>query len=161
MSTKRTVTIAAGLIAGCFAAGALAGCVASRSMSAAGDYGLHYVDMGERAKLAYGPANADAVGLMLECAKGSKQVELSDLSRGAPALTLISDGKRSKLKAEVQPGPDAELIYATASSNAPALVGFRQTARIDVENGRTRYTMTAKAGEETAVASFFAACEAA
>jgi len=157
--SKKSVATAAGVIAGCFAAGALAGCVASRSMSVLGDHGLHYVDMGESAKLAYGPANAEAVGLMLECAKGSNEVQLSDTARGTSRMTLVSDGKRSDFKGDVQSGPDAQILYATAGLDAPALVGFRQTARIDVESGKTRYTVAAKTGEEAAVAQFFSACE--
>ena len=55
-------------------------------------FALYYMDEGASAKLAYGQANSDNVALMLQCAKGSRMVEVTDAMSSAetPALTLVS-----------------------------------------------------------------------
>lgn len=124
-------------------------------------YGFHYLDEGPDAKLAYGEANSDNVGLMLLCEKGSSVVEVSDVirSNAAPTLTLASDGRRSDVKVEVQPGPGASLAVGRAPAASPALSGFRKTGAIEVTYAGLRYAMTARPTEKAAVERFFTACE--
>jgi hypothetical protein len=124
-------------------------------------FGFHYVDEGDYAKLAFGQANSDNVGLMLQCAKGSRQVEVSDVIRSAPAqtLTLTSGGQRSDVKVEVMPGPGASMAVGHAPLAAPALAGFRRSGAMEVSYAGLHYGMAAKPQEKPALERFFSACE--
>lgn len=162
MSARFCLTALSAIIVG-FTTGALAGCQQGGTHAAltpAAGYGLHFVDEGDSAKLAYGPANAEAVGLMMECAKGSSRVELSDLQRnGGRNLTLVSDNRRSDFVAAVDQSGESPVLLATAHANDPALEGFRKTGRIEVNSGR-RYALTATSAERALVGRFLAACRA-
>jgi hypothetical protein len=122
-------------------------------------YGLHYIDTGATAKLAYGRANSEMLGLMLECAKGSRQVEITDVAREARVLSLRADGKRSDFPATFEAAPGAPIVSARAPAAAPALKGFRQTGRLQVTNGSLVYDVVATPAEKPHVEQFFAACE--
>jgi hypothetical protein len=125
------------------------------------NFGLYYLDEGPSAKLAYGQANSDNVGLMLQCAKGSRVVEVSDVVRSSPAptLTLISAGRSSALKAEVQSGEGSAIVTAKAPAAAPALAAFRRSGKLEVSYAGLHYGVTAKPQEKAGVERFFAACE--
>jgi hypothetical protein len=125
------------------------------------DFGFHFLDEGPSAKLAFGQANSDNVGLMLQCAKGSRTVEVSDIIRttSAPTLMLASGGQQSNIAVETQPGPGAALAVGTAPSGSGALAGFRRSGQIEVSYAGARYAMTAKPQERADVERFFAACD--
>ena len=124
-------------------------------------FGLFFLDEGPSAKLAYGEANSDNVGLMLECAKGSRLVRVSDAIRSAPAamLTLVSDGRTSALKTAVEPGPGASIYTASAPAGSPALAGFRRSGRMEVSYAGLRYGIAAKPTERMGIEKFFSACD--
>lgn len=123
-------------------------------------FGLHYLDEGASAKLAYGQTNSDNVGLMLECAKGSKRIEISDLARGGNRKLVLKSGKaRSDFGAEIAPGPGPQVLIANGRTDTPALAAFRETGRIEVENGARRYGVSATVAEHADVKRFFATCE--
>jgi hypothetical protein len=123
-------------------------------------FGLHYIDEGQSAKLAYGQANSDNVGLMLECAKGSSRVEITDLARGDNRTLVLKSGKaRSDFGASVAPGPGIPILQANGRVDTPALKAFRESGRIEVENGARRYGVSATPAEHADVKRFFAACE--
>lgn len=123
--------------------------------------GLFYLDEGASAKLAYGQANSDNVGLMLQCAKGSRMVEVSDAVRSAPAptLTLASAGRTTDLKAQVQSGEGPPVVVARTSASSPVLAGFRRSGKIEVSYAGLRYGVAAKPQERAGLEQFFAACE--
>lgn len=124
-------------------------------------FGLFFLDEGPSAKLAYGQANSDNVGLMLECAKGSRMVKLTDVVRSntAPTMTLVSAGRTSALKTVVETGPGAGVFTASAPSASPALAGFRSSGKMDVSYAGLRYGIAAKANERMGIEKFFSACE--
>lgn len=123
-------------------------------------YGLFYNDAGPSASLAYGQANSDNVALMLECAKGSGQVQVSDSARAGPApqIVLASAGARSPLSARIEAAEGPAVLVADAALHTPALDGFRRTGRIEVAYGAVRYAVAADRAEQAGVARFFAAC---
>lgn len=125
-------------------------------------YGLFFLDEGNSAKLAYGEANSDNVGMMLECAKGSRQVDVTDVVRSAPSptLTLIAGGARADLKASVDPGEGAPLMTATTRSDSAVLKGFRKSGAMEVAYAGLKYRMVASPKERDGVERFFSACEA-
>jgi hypothetical protein len=125
-------------------------------------FGFHYLDEGDSAKLAYGEANSDNVGLMLQCAKGSRLVEVSDAVRSAPdsRLTLKSGDSRSEVKVEIMPGPVAAVAVGQAPVAAPALASFRRSGTMQVSYAGLTYAMAAKDREKPALERFFSACEA-
>ena len=147
------------------AAAVLGGCTDDRkappTASIAPSFGFYYLDEGPSAKLAYGEANSDNVGLMLECAKGSRMVDVSDVVRSSPAptLTLTSAGLRTELKAEVQSGEGAPIVTARAPAADPALAAFRRSGRIEVSYAGLRYAVAARPDERANVERFFGACE--
>lgn len=160
----RPLAIATALAAGAVVVVACQQDVAAQALgeisAASSAYGLHYVDLGDAAKLAYGRANSDSVSLMLECAKGSKLVEISDIARGDNRrLSLKSAGQRSDFGAELSEGPGAPVLMVTANAGAGALQGFRQTGKIEVSNGALRYNVTATRAEKANVERFFSACD--
>ena len=124
-------------------------------------FGLFFLDEGPSAKLAYGEANSDNVGLMLECAKGSHRVRVTDLVRSAaaPMVTLVSDGRETALKTTVAPGAGSSIYPASAPAGAPALAGFRRSGRMQVSYAGLRYGVVAKPNERMSVEQFFTACE--
>lgn len=123
-------------------------------------YGLYYNDGGQTASLAYGQPDSDNVALMLECAKGSGQVQVSDAARTGPVpqMVLVSDGYRSVLPARTEASDGPPVLVADAALTAPALAGFRKTGRIEVAYGGVRYGVSADRAEQAGVARFFAAC---
>jgi hypothetical protein len=123
-------------------------------------YGLFYNDTGATASLAYGQANSDNVALMLECAKGSGRVQVSDSARSGPVpqIMLTSGGARSPLAARIVAAEGPPVLVADAGLATPALDGFRRTGRIEVAYGSVRYGVSADRAEQTGVARFFAAC---
>lgn len=137
------------------------GGVALQTTTMPAEFGFHYLDEGPSAKLAYGQANSDNVGLMLQCSKGSKIVEVSDTVRtqAAPTMTLASSGQQSSVTMKVEPGPGAAVATGRTSAGSPALVGFRKSGQIEVTYAGLKYGMTAKPQERASVERFFTACE--
>ena len=148
------------------AALALAGCShddkrAALTLTEAPQFGLFFNDQGESASLAYGEANSDNVSLMLQCAKGTGEVQVSDIARSekAPALLLASGGAKSELGARVESleiGP--QLLVADTTADAAALKGFRRTGRLTVGQGDASYGVSASGRERAEVDLFFTAC---
>jgi len=124
-------------------------------------YGLFYMDEGASAKLAYGAPNSDDVSLMMQCAKGSHTVQVSNLARGGAAstMTLASEGRTSTLKTAMDSGDGAALVTASARSDAAPLKGFRRTGRIDVAYAGSTFGIVANPAEKLGVERFFTACE--
>ena len=154
-----TVLVAAGAcltLGGCFTDAGPSG------PTLAGGFGLYFQDEGSDVKLAYGLADSDDVALMLECAKGSGEVQVTDVARDSarPMLVLASNDGVSVLAASLQPNPEgqAPLLSAETSVDSPALAAFRNTGRIAVRNGDFRYGITTTSGERAEVGRFFAAC---
>ena len=165
MSLKSLKIVATIIVGVGMSAGALAGCAAQDRLSSAAasfsGYGLHYVDSMESAKLSYGRPNSDAVGLMMECAKGSGQVEISDAGRkGDGKLSLLANGRRSDFRGTVETGEGPAVVYTTARLSSPALQGFRETGKVEVRTAAQRYTVIADAAQKPMVDRFFAACGA-
>jgi hypothetical protein len=143
------------------AACGLAGCGGAQS-GLFPQFGLYFNQDSQGANLAYGRANSDEVGVMLQCAKGSRQVELTDVAPGKPheQLVLASGTQRVSLPAKLLiDDTGAPLAEATLSLDAPVLQGFRRSGVIAVSLGGLRYGLKAKRGEQAAVSSFFTACE--
>jgi hypothetical protein len=144
----------------------LAGCTTEDSGSALvttmpAEFGFHYLDEGPSAKLAYGQANSDNVGLMLQCSKGSKIVEVTDMVRteAAPTMMLVSAGQQSSVAMKVEPGPGAAIATGRTPAGTPALVGFRKSGKIEVTYAGAKYGIAAKPQERANVERFFVACE--
>ena len=161
----RVVLTAAVLAAGALALGAC-GQDQVRSSMPVGlgpSFGLFFNDQGPTVSLAYGEANSDDVALMLQCAKGSGKVDVSDVVRGAgaPHLTLASAGLTTELVTRLDTGEsDApRLLVARTDVGSGALQGFRHSGRIDVAYGAVRYGLKASDAERPAVARFFSACQ--
>lgn len=131
------------------------------ALKAAPGYGLYYNDAGPTASLAYGQANSDNVALMLECAKGSGRVQVSDVARSGPAprFELLSDGDRTQLPTRIEASEGPAVLVADAAISVPALDGFRRTGRIDVAYGDVRYGVSADRNEQGRVKQFFAVCQ--
>ncbi len=145
----------------------VAACVQDRGQSAmpaasTPGFALFYMDEGASAKLAYGAPNSDDVGLMMECAKGSHVVDLSDAARAGGAaskLILASNGRKTAIPTATSMGDGAPLLTARISSDSAPLQAFRRSGKIDVAYGETTYGIAASASERAGVERFFAACD--
>jgi hypothetical protein len=155
--TARRTTIA-GLV---FAAGALAGC-SSPQTGLFPQFGLYFNQDDQAADLAYGRANSDDVAVMLQCAKGSRQVQLTDVAPAKPheRLELTSGTQRMSLPARLWiDDTGAPLAQAILPMDAPVLRDFRRSGTIAVSLGGLRYGLKARRDEQDAVSRFFTACE--
>ena len=103
---------------------------------------------------------------MLQCDKGSREVQIIDAAKVPPKakgpmdLTLASGAAVSQLRA--QTGPDetgVTLANAHAPSSLAAFMGFRRTGALSVKVGDGAYALTATPAELITVAKFFAVCE--
>jgi hypothetical protein len=165
MMVKKRYAGAAVLIAGLSALVAAActqdGSKGALPAAANPGFALFYMDEGASAKLAYGAPNSDDVGLMMECAKGSHTIYVSDVARGgaAPTLTLASQGRSASLAATPSSGDGAALLTARARSDIPPMQAFRRSGRIDVAYAGSKYAITASPTERAGVERFFAACD--
>ena len=134
MSLRSTMTVLA--LGGC--ALAMVGCSGSGT-SLFPKFGLYFNQDAQAANLAYGEANSDDVGVMMQCERGSQHQVL-------PAkLSMDETG--------------ASLAEATLPLNAPVLQDFRRNGKIAVSLGGARYGVRARQTEKAAVSSFFSACE--
>ena len=162
--------VAAGAALSALAA-VLAGCMERPAPVAAGPtlepgYGLYFSLDGDRAKLAYGQANSDDIALMLECERGSRTVEITDVapakSRESQPMLILASGKMiSPLPARTQANEEGEgvLAMAQAPTSLPALDGFRRTGSISVRYAGRQHGLSATARERAQVARFFTVCE--
>ena len=124
-------------------------------------FGLFYLDEGASAKLAYGQANSDDVDLMLECAKGSRTVKVTDVGRtsGPAILTLVSSGTSEKLKTRTERGDGTVLLIANIPLDAAPLSAFHRSGHLEVAQSGVRRGLIATADERPGVERFFAACD--
>jgi hypothetical protein len=124
------------------------------------EYGLHYVDEGSAAKLAYGVANSDDVGLLLLCEGGSRVVEIASVlpSGQGRVITLTSNGRRSVLPVTGEPAFGGSFAVGQAPAAAPALAGFRASGKIEISYAGSRRVILAKPTEKAAVRRFFDHC---
>jgi len=123
--------------------------------------GLFFMDEGGSAKLAYGLANSDDVDLMLECAKGTGRVQVSQAvtATSAPKLTLFSAGQREDLQAQAQSGEGVSILVADTAIDAAPLRSFRRSGQLRVDTAGRTVGVIASANERVGVERFFAACE--
>jgi hypothetical protein len=125
-------------------------------------FGLYFNQDDQSASLAYGKPNSDEVGLMLQCAKGSRQVDITDVARSVGAERLVLTSGRQRLDIPVKVSMDesgAPLANTRLPIDAPVLQGFRSSGSMDVRLGSLRYGMSAEHGSASPVAMFFDACE--
>jgi hypothetical protein len=156
---KTAVTTAAGLVGTVMI---LAGCShGSMETPANPELGLHFQRSGDVASLAYGVANSDSVGLMLQCEAGSRSVDISDVARSTASnnLTLISGKARTDLAATVDSSMGQPTLWAKAPSDLAPLQRFRDTGQITVSSRGGRYSVVARQDERARVERFFRACE--
>ncbi len=133
-----------------------------RTIWAPAHFGFYFNQDDQAANLAYGEANSDDVGLMLQCAKGSRQVELTDVAAAnANAPFVLASGAQSAVLAAKLSIDEsgAALAEAMLPLNSPVLQGFRRSGVIAVSLGRSHYGLKARREERAAVSDFFSACE--
>ena len=160
------MSLRAGLLALALGGAALAACGHDQTLQARpSGYGLYFNDRESSVSLAYGVGESDVVALMLECAKGSGAVEVSDLVRDKPAdaLTLSSSGRSVALSAVTERSESSEplVIKAKLAARARVLQAFRRSGQISIAYGGVRYGLEATAAERAGVERFFTACQTA
>ncbi len=159
MRAMRTI-LALGALAGVAALGACTHEPARLSFNR--DYGLFYNDQGETVALAYGLPNSDDVALMLQCPKGSGQVELTDTARdvSATAVVLTADGRRTSVPVRIEEseGAGGRILAGRMPLAAPALQGLRKSGAIEVASGRSRYAITVAQEQRPGMERFFKVC---
>jgi hypothetical protein len=148
----------AAILAGCNLQRAPAPVVSART-------GFFFNDGGDTAGLAYGEADSDNVGLMMQCERGARRVEITDAvhagARKGETLVLASGGARSQLptRVEVDEERGAPLASGQALTDNPVLTAFRKSGRVTVKLGAREQAYVASPAELISVARFFAVCE--
>jgi hypothetical protein len=140
---------------------AMFGCSHDQQARLDPSFGLFFNQSGQSLTLAYGRANSDDVGLVLQCQSGSRQVDVSDLARRSSAdrLTLTSNNATDALPARVDTSGGPPTLWAKTAISSGAMQGFRTTGRIGVSSAGARYTVSADSAERQGVERFFRACE--
>jgi hypothetical protein len=130
------------------------------SLSLNPNYRLGYDDKGETVALAYGLPNSDDLALMLECPKGTGQIELTDaaLDKGVRQIVLSSDGKKTAVAVHPEDGVGDQVLAGRLALTAPALEGFRRTGVLQVSGGKGRYSVNFASGGRAGVERFFRVC---
>jgi hypothetical protein len=128
-------------------------------------YRLGFDDKGETVALSYGLPNSDDLALMLECPKGSGQIELTDSLRDKSTTAIVLSAAGQKTRVAVKPDPggneagdDLELVSGRLPLTAPALQGFRRSGVLEVADGHGRYVITTDTRSKAAVERFFGTC---
>ena len=156
MPLRSTIT---GLVLAC--AALMAGCDGAAVSSVFPKLGLYFNQDDQAANLAYGEANSDDVDVMLQCAKGSRLIELTDVAPGKPnePLILVAGDEKTVLAPRLSTDETgAPLAEATLPADAPVLQDFRRGKVLGVTLGGARYGLKARREEQAAVSSFFDAC---
>jgi hypothetical protein len=123
----------------------------------------HLFNDGATAKLAYGPPNTDAVGLMMECGKAQGLVTVyGDVEPGQAALTLASGRSVSDLRGrtysdQLSPGVAFE---GEAPVTIDALRGFARTGKLSIIGQKSAKVMPARGDDRADVRKFFDFCQA-
>jgi hypothetical protein len=123
---------------------------------------------GDQAKLAYGPANADA-SMTLTCARGTgklamTRIEPTGQAGDPPILALASGTAKGHWLATAQPAPaqaGAVELSVTTTTTDPALDAFMRNGwltPIGADGKPAGPGMAPHAGGEAAVKQFFAFC---
>jgi hypothetical protein len=123
---------------------------------------------GDQAKLAYGPANADA-SMMLTCAKGSGKLAVTrvapaDQAGDPPILGLASGTAKGRWLATAQPAPaqaGAVQLSVAATTTDPAMDAFQRNGwltPIGPDGKPAGPGMAPHSGGEAAVKHFFVFC---
>lgn len=156
-----------GMLAG--AAFALSGCMEGSGRQQARvapqvdriGFGFYFMDEGHGAKLAYGQANSDNVGLMLQCRKGSGAVEITEATGAprSPLLTLVSSGQRATLDSHIEDGEGSPVLVAHVRADAPPMAAFRRSGVLEVVRSDGRYPIHASADDRVLIDRFFTACQ--
>jgi hypothetical protein len=147
-------------------AGVLAACTHElATISLNPDYRLGFDDKGESVALYYGVPNSDDLSLMLECAKGSGQIELTETarSRSTTVITLTAASQKTRVPVRFDPegqdgSNDPTVVTGHLALAAPALVAFRRSGVMEVADGHGRYVITTDARAKAAVERFFKTC---
>ncbi len=127
----------------------------------AGNFGLFFMDEGPSVKLAYGAPNSDDVGFMMQCARGSRVIELSMTAQSNvnPTLTLGAGGRVAALRGVVLGGDGPPILTARARSDIAPLKAFRGSGRLAVGYAGAKYEVSAKPSEKAGVDRFFKVCD--
>jgi hypothetical protein len=123
---------------------------------------------GAQAKLAYGPANADA-SMMLTCAKGSGKLAMTrlapaDQAGDPPILALASGSAKGRWLATAQPAAGqagAVELSVTTTTTDPAMDAFMRNGwltPITPDGKPSGPGMAPHSGGESAVKQFFTFC---
>jgi hypothetical protein len=160
MGRKHRIAAIAGAVC---ATAVLGSCLHSQGIEPQGMAWTSYHTPEEGAKLAYGAPNSDNVVLMLTCAPGSREVQLSTHAAGPGKAIVLKSGRADTaipaVAVETGMGHGAYL-EATARSTDPALSAFARTGDLAlVEPGRT-LKMKASRAEQAQVSAFFQTCQA-
>jgi hypothetical protein len=156
---KLLITLASLLGLTGVALGALGGC-AHRVSAPAGPAWSYFFD-GQEAKLAYGRANSDEVGLMMTCTPHSGSVLVSGAATpDKPRLILASGKTVSTLAGTAQDDPlsGSTVVEARARLRDAAISNFARTGRLTLVRDGRPIDMPASSGDRDSVRRFFSAC---
>lgn len=137
----------------------LAGCAHEKAGPSAYRW-AYLADDAESPRLAYGRPASDDVVLMMRCAPGRDQVEVSAVGLTGGEIILASGRAESRFPAVRVDDALAEtgLLEARGKATAPALDGFRKSGDLALLTNGERHGLSADRADRGGVRAFFRAC---
>jgi hypothetical protein len=127
-----------------------------------GDSGFFYTDLKNRVALEYIPPGAKDSAFQMLCFKGLGMVQFDEFSGKAEdgPITLVSNGKTAVLHGKKMTGPKGlAYVRAQTSTAEPAILGIRDSRKVEVTAGGAHYTAQATEGDRGEIGQFFTGCD--
>jgi hypothetical protein len=126
------------------------------------DHDWFYHQDGEEARLVYGLAQSDDLGLGLDCSEGSGTLVLSALGGpGAkPEILVEAGGETERFSARSEPSELHEGVFLTAeaAADAPVFQRFRRNGWLALWRNGAREPYAPHPGSEPNIERFFVFC---
>lgn len=130
--------------------------------SAPSNSGFFFTDEGELAMLQYIEPGAKLPAFQMFCPKGSGKIAFDEIA-GAPAdgpITWTSAGKSFTMEGKRAVTPKGTpYARANTSTAQAAVLGLRDTFRVEITAPGTHYTAQATEGDRSEIGVFFTNCD--
>jgi hypothetical protein len=126
------------------------------------DTGFFFNDLKTRVTLEYLPPNAKTAAFQMICPKGLGRVQFDEFSGTAQdgPITLVSNGKTLVLPGKKMTGEKGvAFIRAQTSTAEAAILGIRDSRKVEVTAGGAHYTAQATEGDRGEIGVFFTECD--
>jgi hypothetical protein len=151
------------LAAVAIAAGAAGAATAQNDKPASpGDSGFFFSDLKNRVALEYLPTGSKTAAFQMLCIKGTGKIQFDEFMGTAQdgPITLVAKGKTAVLQGKKMAGEHgAGFVRANTSTSEEAILGIRDSGRVDVTAPGAHYVAQTTEGDRSEVGVFFTSCD--